>query len=127
MRLVYATFLFLVAGGVATALAPSLALIFVAQVFLGLARGLGYPVLMGMSIQDVDDAHRTTAMGLHQSVYAVGIFSGPWLSGILADGIGIRPMLGVTAVACLVASLFLIRRLPKYGSESQKRMNDVSV
>jgi MFS family permease len=112
-RLVYVTFLFLVAGSVTTALAPSLALIFVAQVFLALARGLGYPVLMGMSIQNVDDAHRTTAMGLHQSVYAIGMFSGPWLSGILADGLGIRPMLGITAVASLVASLLIIRRLPQ--------------
>jgi MFS family permease len=113
LRLVYATFLLLIAGTATTALAPSLALVFVAQFFLGVARGLGYPVLMGMSIQDVADAQRTTAMGLHQSVYAIGMFAGPWLSGVLADTVGIRPMLGVTAVACLMASLFLIRLLPQ--------------
>lgn len=113
LRLVYATFLLLIAGTATTALAPSLALVFVAQFFLGVARGLGYPVLMGMSIQDVADAQRTTAMGLHQSVYAIGMFAGPWLSGVLADTVGIRPMLGVTAAACLMASLFLIHLLPQ--------------
>ena len=40
-------------------------------------------------------------MGLHQAVYAIGMFAGPWLSGILADAMGIRPMFGVTAFACL--------------------------
>ena len=118
IHLVYATFLLLVAGTVTTALAHSLPLIFLAQVFLGLARGLGYPVLMGMSVQGVDDVQRTTAMGLHQSVYAVGMFSGPWISGILADRVGIRPMLAITAIACLVASLALILRLPQYDSQA---------
>jgi MFS family permease len=44
-------------------------------------------------------------MGLHQSVYAIGMFAGPWLSGILADAIGIQPMLGVTAFAVLAIGL----------------------
>jgi DHA1 family multidrug resistance protein-like MFS transporter len=63
-------------------------------------------VLMGMSIQRVADAERATAMGLHQAVYAIGMFSGPWLSGILADAMGIQPMFGVTAAACLALGLF---------------------
>jgi DHA1 family multidrug resistance protein-like MFS transporter len=112
LRLVYLTFLLLATGTTMTALAPSLAPVFVAQFILGVARGLGYPVLMGLSIQDVADNQRTTAMGLHQSVYAVGMFSGPWLSGLMADALGIRPMLGVTAVVCLAGALLLIRHLP---------------
>jgi predicted MFS family arabinose efflux permease len=67
---------------------------------------------MGLSIRDVADAQRTTAMGLHQSVYSIGMFAGPWLSGLLADAMGIRPMLGVTAAVCLAAALVLIRLLP---------------
>jgi hypothetical protein len=39
--------------------------------------------------------------------------AGPWLSGILADTLGIRPMFGVTAFACLAIGLFLIRLLPQ--------------
>jgi MFS family permease len=52
-------------------------------------------------------------MGLHQSVYAIGMFAGPWLSGILADAIGIRWMFGVTAVASLALGLLLIPLIPR--------------
>jgi predicted MFS family arabinose efflux permease len=112
-RLVLISFV-LTSGGIAlVVVAQSLTLIFVAQFFLGVAQGLGYPVLMGMSIRDVADAERNTAMGLHQSVYAIGMFAGPWLSGILADTIGIRQMFGLTALACLAIGLVMIRMLPR--------------
>jgi MFS family permease len=106
-RLVYVSFGLLTLGVAGAAVTPSLALLFVSQFCLGLSQGVGYPVLMGMSIQHVADAERTTAMGLHQAVYAIGMFSGPWLSGIVADAVGIRPMFGVTAVACLALGLFI--------------------
>ncbi len=83
------------------ALAPSLPFLFISQVCIGLSQGIGGPVLMGMSIRYVIDAERTTAMGLHQAVYAIGMFAGPGLSGVLAENIGIRPMFGLTALACL--------------------------
>ena len=82
---------------------------------MGLSQGVAYPVLMGMSIQHVADGERTTAMGLHQAVYAIGMFSGPWLSGILADGVGIQPMFGVTAFVCLVVGLTATRWLIPRG------------
>jgi MFS family permease len=66
---------------------------------------------MGSSIRYVADPERNTAMGLHQAVYAIGTFAGPWLSGLLADSIGLRSMFGVTALACLVLSLFITSRL----------------
>ena len=104
-RLVYLSFLLLFAGIGGAALARSLPLIFVAQLCMGLGQGIGYPLLMGMSIQHVGDGERTTAMGLHQAVYAIGMFGGPWLSGMLADALGIRPTFGVTAFACLSLGL----------------------
>ncbi len=64
-----------------------------------------------MSIQQVVGAERTTAMRLHQVVYAIGMFGGPWLSGILADAVGMRPMFGMTAFACLILSEFITRLL----------------
>jgi len=82
-------------------LASSLTWVCVAQFWLGLAGGVGYPTLVGLSIERVADRERTTAMGLHQAVYAVGMFGGPWLRGLLADAIGLRPMFGVTAFAVL--------------------------
>jgi MFS family permease len=110
-RLVYLGFALLSLGVGGAALAPSLPLLFAAQFCLGLSQGMGYPLLMGLSIQQVADAERTTAMGLHQAVYAVGMFGGPWLSGLLADAMGIRPMFGATACFCLAVGMLMNRLL----------------
>jgi MFS family permease len=112
-RLALVAFVLMSAAIGLAALTSSLALVFVAQFSIGVAQGLSYPVLMGMSIRDVADAERNTAMGLHQAVYAIGMFTGPWLSGLLADALGIRPMFGVAAFICLAAGVFLIRLLPR--------------
>jgi predicted MFS family arabinose efflux permease len=112
-QLLYATFAFLFAGLAGTALATSLTLVFLAQFSLGLAHGIGLPVLMGMSIEDVADTERTTAMGLFQSVYALGMFGGPWLSGWLAEAMGLQRMLGVTALGAAIAPILMIRLLPR--------------
>jgi MFS family permease len=114
-RLVILSFVFTSLGLGGAALASSLPLLFVAQFCMGLSQGVGYPVLMGMSIEHVADGERTTAMGLHQAVYAIGMFSGPSLSGILSDAMGIQPMFGVTAVACLAVGLVVPRWLVGRG------------
>ena len=101
-RMAYAAFATACIGAIAAALAPSVALLVAAQMVLGFAVGTAYPVLMGMSIVHVNEQERATAMGLHQALYAIGMFTGPWLSGIIAEGIGIRAMFGVTAGAVLV-------------------------
>lgn len=111
--LVYVSFVLLAVGLVIAMLAPSLTVIFVAQFCLGLAQGINNPVLLGLSIRYVTDAERTTAVGLHQSVYAGGMFAGPWLSGILANTIGLRPMFGVTAAGCLALGLLITSQLGK--------------
>ncbi|NTW99761.1 MAG: MFS transporter, partial [Geobacteraceae bacterium] len=54
---------------------------------------------------------RSTALGLHQSIYAIGLFAGPWLSGILADSFGIQPMFGITALGCLILGVLGVRWL----------------
>jgi MFS family permease len=40
-------------------------------------------------------------MDLHQAAYAMGMFGGPWISGWLADLVGIRLTFGATAALCL--------------------------
>lgn len=110
-RLAIVSFVLLSAGIALTALLHSLPYITIAQLGVGLATGVAYPVMMGMSIRYVADAERATAMGLHQSVYAAGMFLGPWLGGILADAFGIREMFGVTALLVLVVGLIGSRLL----------------
>jgi MFS family permease len=109
-RLVYGSFALLVIGLGIAAFAPTLGWIFAAQFCFGLSFGISYPVLMGKSIETVSEGRRSTAMGLFQAVYAIGMFSGPGISGVLADAIGIQPMFVVTAVAFLPI-LFIVRYL----------------
>ncbi len=110
-RMVYLSFVLLTIGVAGAGLAGSLPVIFAVQFAIGFSMGIGYPVLMGMSIRHVENSQRTTAMGFHQAVYAVGMFAGPALSGVLADMWGIRTMLVVTALVCLVLSLAATSRL----------------
>ena len=109
--LVYAGFCLLGLGVGGAALARALPLVFLSQAAIGLSMGISYPVLMGMSIRHVDEVERTTAMGLHQSVYAIGMFSGPAVSGVLADALGLRAMLGLTALVVVLCGVLATGRL----------------
>ena len=110
-RLVRWSFALLALGVGLAALAPSLPWLFASHFCIGLSQGIGNPVLMGMSIRYVADQERTTAMGLHQAVYAIGMFAGPGLSGLIAEAVGIRPMFATTALACLILGLLGTERL----------------
>lgn len=101
------------------AVANNLEVIFIAQFLNGLAAGIGYPVLMGSSIEYVSEGERATAMGLHQAVYAIGMSVGPWLGGILADSLGIQPMFAWTTVGYLGLSLVGARMLSTKNFDSE--------
>ena len=110
-RLVLSGFLATVGGIFLLFLAQSLVWVFAGTFFIGLGFGLSYPTLMGMSIEKVEGSQRSTAMGLHQAVYAIGMFAGPWLSGILAKSLGLQPMFGITAAGVLILALLGTRKL----------------
>ncbi len=101
----------LIAGLATATLAPSLPALMAGQALIGLAYGLCYPVLISESIRHVAETERSTAMGLHQSGYALGMFAGPWLGGLLAGALGIQPMFGVSAAGILILGLVGIGRL----------------
>jgi predicted MFS family arabinose efflux permease len=103
--MVLVSYLLFSAAVAAATLAKSIPPLFLIQGSIGTAHGIGYPVLMGLSIRDVSLEQRTSALGMHQSVYAAGVFIGPWVSGALADAIGIRPMFGLTAALVLAVGL----------------------
>jgi MFS family permease len=110
-RMAYAAFAAMFIGTAGAALSPSVGVLMAAQVCLGLAVGTGYPVFMGMSIVHVSEQERGAAMGLHQAIYAIGMFLGPWVSGIVAQWIGIRPMFDATAVGALALGFLGTRML----------------
>jgi predicted MFS family arabinose efflux permease len=123
-NLVVVCFIMQALGMAGAALAPSLTVVFLAQCAIGFAFGVGYPVLMGLSIEKVDHFEQNSAMGLHQSVYALGMFAGPWLSGILAKAIGIQPMFGIVGGAILVLGL-LGQRALKTRAEIMKQTAEI--
>jgi MFS family permease len=107
------TFLLSSLGIAGAALAPSLAVVFICSITIGFANGFRYPTLMGVSIQRVEVSQRSTAMGVHQALYAIGMFAGPWLGGILADTVGLKAMFYIIAGVCLSLSYLLILLLAK--------------
>lgn len=110
-RLLYISFAILTVGISLAAVAPSLRLLFIAQLFLGLGEGIIYPLVMGLSIKNVSYTERNTAMGLHQTIYAVGTFVGPWLSGQMAEAVGLPSTYGLMAVITLGLSWLITSRL----------------
>jgi MFS family permease len=105
------SFISLSLGLVLAGLSQSLVMLFVAQAIIGAANGINYPTLMGLSIEKVEPRERSTAMGIHQSIYAIGMFAGPWLSGLLADKIGIPLMFILTGGICFGISLLGVKIL----------------
>ncbi len=93
---------------VLSAVSNRIELLLVATAVMGLANGFSYPTLMGLSIHSVEQNFRTSAMGIHQSVYAIGMFTGPWIGGIIAEASGIRIMFGAAAGFILVSSAILL-------------------
>ena len=112
-RLVFLGLVGLSVGVAGAAVVSSLPLLFAMQACIGLAMGVTYPVLMGMSIQNVTGTERATAMGWHQAIYEIGMFAGPAFSGGIADALGIQPMFAATSGACLVLGLIGTRALVK--------------
>ena len=109
--LVYLAFLLLTMGVLGAAVVPSVPLVYVVGCVVGLGTGISFPVLLGMSTERVSPDRQSLAVGLNQGITALGMFAGPSISGILADAVGIRPMFGITAAACLGLGLLGSRLL----------------
>ena len=71
------------------------------QALSGMGRGLLYPLLMSLSIKAVAAPDRASAMGIFQASYAFGMFIGPWISGGLADRLGLASVFVVCGCLCL--------------------------
>ena len=78
--------------------------LYVTQIVAGFGRGAAYPVLMSLAIRRLPESDRATAMGFFQAVYAIGMFSGPIVSGWIGNAAGYSGLfLSVGAVAALNA------------------------
>jgi predicted MFS family arabinose efflux permease len=84
----------------------------VCQAIIGLGVGMSFPVLMGLALQAVEPEARASAMGVFQSIYAVGMTLGPLLAGLIAGRWGIWGVYltnGVLLVIAALAAAWLLR------------------
>jgi MFS family permease len=63
--------------------------LFPVMLLSGIGNSLSFPLLMGIAIQDVELAYKSSAMGFYQSVYAVGMTIGPVLIGMVSGQFGL--------------------------------------
>ena len=73
----------------------------ISQALGGLGRGLSMPVLLGLSIQSAAPAEKATAMGVFQAVYAIGMFLGPAMAGVIAEALGLTDAFLICALMCV--------------------------
>ncbi|MEK4385581.1 MFS transporter [Solibacillus sp. FSL W7-1464] len=76
------------------------------QIFNGFSLGLLFPVLLAMVVELVPYQKRATAMGVYQALYALGMFIGPFVGGILNSYLGIGGAFYLSGIAGSIATIF---------------------
>jgi MFS transporter, DHA1 family, multidrug resistance protein len=110
-KMILVGFIVLAGGTFLAYIAHSMTLLMMVQGLIGFAVGICEPLLMAVSIQGLPTADQPAALGFHQTIYAVGMFSGPFLSGILASKFGFQNMFLITALTTLLLFIFWFRRI----------------
>ena len=77
------------------------------QVFNGFSLGLLFPILLAMAVETIPYEKRATAMGVYQALYALGMFVGPFLGGLLNSYIGIGGTFYLSGIAGGIATIFV--------------------
>ena len=81
------------------------------QVVGGIGRGFLSASLMSLAILSVPQRERATAMGVYQAVYAIGMFLGPLIGGIIGEHAGLGTVFVSTGIISIAAGLVAARTL----------------
>ena len=82
------------------------------QAINGFARGMVFPVLMGIAISEVPEYERASAMGVFQAVYAIGMFAGPTVAGLGAERLGMHGLFFFVAAFPILGLVVALTWLP---------------
>ncbi|UJZ87120.1 MFS transporter [Heyndrickxia coagulans] len=93
------------------------------QVCSGFSLGLIFPLLLGMAIQNIEPEKRATAMGAYQAIYAIGIFAGPFFSGIFNSNYGLKAGFWFVGFLGLVASILVM----VFWKKEAKRLHTIKI
>jgi len=105
-------------GILPTPLVGALGGLYILQALNGIGRGMLYPLMMSLSIKAVTPPDRASAMGIFQASYAFGMFIGPWISGGLADSLGLASVFilcGGLCLGCFLVCIPLTRQGPLHA------------
>ncbi|MFW6270454.1 MAG: MFS transporter [Bacillota bacterium] len=65
-------------------------ILILSQMIGGFGIGIVFSLLMGLSIKNIEDNKRATAMGFFQAIYGIGMFLGPVVVGAISDWAGLN-------------------------------------
>lgn len=88
--------------------APSLPWMYATQAFNGFAQGLHLPLFLSLAILDIKPQMKATAMGLYQAIYAIGMFSGPFIAGYLNKSYGMDYGFMLGGILAVLAAVFVL-------------------
>lgn len=84
---------------------------------LGVCRGTTYPVFLAAVLRESKPRYAATAMGLFQATYAIGMFAGPALAGVVAQRWGLASVFPFTALLALAGLAWCSLPQPKSHPE----------
>jgi len=111
IKIILAAFTVMISGILISFLTTSMNILYIAQILIGFSVGICEPLLMAVSIKKLPSPEKPAALGFFQTIYAVGMFSGPFISGILAGWLGLNAMFLVTAISILILSILCFQKL----------------
>ena len=88
-----------------TSYVENISLIAYLQFISGFGRGILYTVTITLILFSFEDSSRGLAMGAYQAYYALGMFLGPAISGIVVNNFGINAIFWLSSFITLVALL----------------------
>ncbi|MED3984934.1 MFS transporter [Peribacillus simplex] len=106
---------------ICTPIIDSKGMLFLFQGLNGFSLGTLFPLFLGMAVESIPLEKRATAMGAYQAIYAIGMFAGPFIAGVLISHLGISAgfyfagSLGATAVFFMIFWSRLERKATKHN------------
>ena len=95
---------------IATIIVPftkSISVLYITQFLGGFGRGIVFPLLMSLSIKNVDYEKRASAMGFFQCLYSIGMFMGPFIAGIISKYFGIFNGFVCLAIMAIIGAVLI--------------------
>ena len=99
-----ASFILLSISIFATPFVTNLKFLYLVLAFNGAGVGFLFPLLMGLAIKPMPLDQQGTAMGFFQSIYAVGMFLGPLVSGWVGEYLGLYFIFILNGTLCILTS-----------------------